>query len=59
MNLKELQDRHDVSIGNAARAASVEARKSHEGLARGYAAQITADKQDEKAVQQQTKRSKA
>ncbi len=48
MNLTELQKRRDVSIGNAARAASVEARKSHEGLARGYASQIASSQDEEK-----------
>ena len=49
MNLTELQKRRDVSIGNAARAVSVEARKSHEGLARGYASQIASIQDEEKS----------
>lgn len=37
MTLTDLQNRHDVSIGNAARAASLEARAAHTALAKGYA----------------------
>lgn len=37
MTLIDLQNRHDVSIGNAARAASIEARVAHTALAKGYA----------------------
>lgn len=49
MNLTEVQKRRDVSIGNVARAASVKARKSHEGSAHGYASQIGSNENEEKS----------
>lgn len=59
MNLNELQKRRGVSIGSATLAASVEARKSHEGLARGYASQIASNQDVEESDARAIKRPKA
>jgi hypothetical protein len=42
MGLNYLLHRHQVSVARAASAPSGAARRSHEGLARGYARQIEA-----------------
>lgn len=40
MDLKELENRRDISIRNAARAGPIEARIAHSQLALAYAARI-------------------
>ncbi|MHA6721482.1 hypothetical protein [Sphingomonas sp. RS2018] len=42
MDLNYLLHRHQLSLMNADAAPSVEARRSHDGLARGYALSIDA-----------------
>lgn len=42
MDINELLHREQVSLANAARANCAPSRRAHEGLARGYAARLSA-----------------